>query len=69
MIDSDVETGWDPITFNADGWNRYRIRVLGSHRRIWINGRRYLDEETEEATSGKVAIEGPARNFWIRSLD
>ncbi|MEJ6602419.1 MAG: DUF1080 domain-containing protein [Opitutaceae bacterium] len=56
-------------------WNHYRIKCVGDHIQIWVNGNLTTDVRDDSFTSGRVAIQHHGkgdvhyfRNIRIRSL-
>jgi hypothetical protein len=58
-----------------DDWNEYRIRAVGPHIQLWINGEQtvdYVEKDADIAPSGVIAVQihsGPPSEAWYRKIE
>ncbi|MHC4995444.1 MAG: sulfatase-like hydrolase/transferase [Planctomycetota bacterium] len=74
--DGPIEGGFNTVTFQTGGWNRYRVRMLNKRHQVWINNLLVIDELVEEASSsGPIGLNVPGdteptliKNVRVRPL-
>lgn len=47
----------DPSLVNRNGWNSFRIRAVGDHLQLWLNGRKVGDVHDDSSDHGRIGIQ------------
>jgi len=47
----------DASLVNREGWNTFRIRAVGDHLQVWLNGRQVADMHDDTSTHGRIGIQ------------
>jgi hypothetical protein len=47
----------DKTLVDRDGWNTMKVRAVGDHLQIWLNGRQVADVHDDTTDSGKIGFQ------------